>query len=77
MQIYLSCNFDKRMQTFRRLFSLAHCCFLSPVLSLKMISLYVTPKMGDWMAYASVGGSFSVYNSGWGGYLSSLLHEIG
>ena len=39
--------------------------------------LYVTPPMGSWIAYASVGGGYSVYNSVWGGYLSSLVHEIG
>ena len=39
--------------------------------------LYVTPPMGSWVAYASVGGGYSVYNSMWGGFLSSLVHEIG
>lgn len=39
--------------------------------------LYVTPPMGSWIAYASVGGGYSVYNSSWGGYISSIIHEIG
>jgi hypothetical protein len=30
---------------------------------------YVTPAMGDFLAYASVGGGQSVYNDKWGGFV--------
>lgn len=39
--------------------------------------LYITPSMGDWLAYASVGGGTSVYNDKWGGYVASVMHETG
>jgi hypothetical protein len=39
--------------------------------------LYVTPQMGDFLAYASVGGGQSVYNDKWGGFVASHMHETG
>jgi len=39
--------------------------------------LYITPTLGKWLAYASVGGTISVYNNKWGGYISSIMHETG
>ena len=41
------------------------------------LTLFVTPDMGKWLAYASLGGSTSVYNNKWGAYLSVPMHEIG
>lgn len=39
--------------------------------------LFLTPNMGNWLAYASVGGGTSVYNDLWGGYVASNMHETG
>lgn len=39
--------------------------------------LFVTPELGDFLAYASVGGGQSVYNDKWGGYVASHMHETG
>jgi type II secretory pathway pseudopilin PulG len=39
--------------------------------------LFVTPELGDFLAYASVGGGQSVYNDKWGGYVASQMHETG
>ena len=39
--------------------------------------MFVLPPMGNWLAYATVGGSTSVYNDKWGGYVASNMHETG
>ncbi|GKY94366.1 hypothetical protein MPSEU_000402500 [Mayamaea pseudoterrestris] len=39
--------------------------------------MFVLPYMGNWLAYATVGGSTSVYNDKWGGYVASNMHETG
>ena len=39
--------------------------------------LFVTPELGDFLAYASVGGGQSVYNDKWGGFVASQMHETG
>jgi hypothetical protein len=39
--------------------------------------LYVTPEMGEFLAYGSIGGGQSVYNDKWGGFVSSHMHETG
>ena len=39
--------------------------------------LFVTPDLGDWLAYASVGGGTSVFNDKWGGFVASVMHETG
>lgn len=36
---------------------------------------YVLPELGNWVAYASLGGSRSVYNGNWFNYLSTKMHE--
>jgi hypothetical protein len=41
------------------------------------ITIFVTPPMGNWLAYASIGGGLSVYNDKWGGYIASIMHEVG
>lgn len=41
------------------------------------LMIFVTPDLGPWLAYASVGGGTSVFNDRWGGYLATLMHETG
>ena len=38
--------------------------------------LYVVPDSGNWLAYATIGGSSSVYNGAWGGRIHGLMHEV-
>ena len=39
--------------------------------------MFITPDMSNWVAYAEVYGSISVYNNEWGASLGVVMHEIG
>jgi len=41
------------------------------------LTMFVTPSHADWVAYAAVGGTRSVFNDSFGGYLAAVMHEIG
>jgi hypothetical protein len=42
-----------------------------------LLLMIMPPGTGDWAAFSGVGHPRSVYNDLWGGYSSSLLHEVG
>jgi hypothetical protein len=42
-----------------------------------LLLMIMPPGTGDWAAFSGVGHPRSVYNDMWGGYSSSLLHEVG
>jgi hypothetical protein len=42
-----------------------------------LLLMIMPPGTGDWAAFSGVGHPRSVYNDLWGGYTSSLLHEVG
>jgi hypothetical protein len=42
-----------------------------------LLLMIIPPGTGNWAAYSGVGHPRSVYNDKWGGYTSSLIHEVG
>ncbi len=42
-----------------------------------LLLMIMPPGTGDWAAFSGVGHPRPVYNDLWGGYTSSLLHEVG